>query len=270
MTFVCRGGQALRGSLPITILAYGRAVMNEAITRRDMLKTVGAAAGGIAALSAAIEAAEPQAPSAVEAGPAEYTLPPLPYGYDALEPIIDAQTLKLHHDMHHAGYVRGLNAAMGKLAEAAKAGETAMVKYWMADAAFNGAGHVLHSLYWTNLAPGGGKLDGPVARMAARDFGSTEAFLAQFTAITGSVPGSGWGLLSYEPVGRRLIITGVQKHEDVYVAGAAPLLVVDVWEHAYYLKYQNRRGEYVDAVVKNLIDWSAVNKRLEAAMMKMA
>jgi len=240
--------------------------MTDSITRRDMLKHVGLAAGTLAVLGhenaagemgEAVETTDPIKP---------YTLGPLPYGYGALAPHIDQRTLRLHHDKHHAGYVKGLNAALDKIAAAARTSDTASVKYWARDAAFHGSGHVLHTLYWANMAPGGGgRPGGRVEKMIARQYGCYDAFASIFAATTRSVPGSGWGVLSLEPAGGRLVVTGVEKHENVDIIGAVPLLVCDVWEHAYYLKYQNRRGDYVDAFMEHLVNWDAVNRRLAEA-----
>ncbi|MEJ2734932.1 MAG: superoxide dismutase [Anaerolineae bacterium] len=189
-----------------------------------------------------------------------HELPPLPYPYDALEPHIDEQTMRLHHDIHHAGYVKGLNNAEAKLAEARAAGDFALVKHWSREAAFHGSGHLLHSIFWPNMisaseaksAPGGA-----LAEAIERDFGSFEAFKAQFIAAATAVEGSGWGILAYRPSDDALVILTAEKHQNLTQWGVIPLLVLDVWEHAYYLKYQNRRGEYVKNFF-NIINWENV------------
>jgi len=243
--------------------------MDTSITRRGLLRDAGIAAGALAVLGCRQRADENMVPGVAADGTAasgRYSLPPLPYSRDALEPYIDAQTVELHHDTHHAGYVRGLNAALGKLNAARAEGDVSMARYWARDVAFNGSGHILHSLYWANMAPGGGgEPSGAVAEMIEAQFGSFEAFSKVFSAVSGAVDGSGWGVLAYEPVGRALVVTGVEKHENVDVIGSTPLLVLDVWEHAYYLKYQNRRSEYVAAFMKHLTHWETVNRRLAAA-----
>jgi Fe-Mn family superoxide dismutase len=243
--------------------------MGHGITRRNFLRDAGVFAGSAALLGLTDPApgqSGGQGRSTLGAtGP--YELPPLPYGYAALAPAIDEQTLRLHHDTHHAGYVRGLNAALDKLADARRSGDTSMVRYWVSDAAFHGSGHVLHTLYWRSMRPGGGgEPGGTLGRMIRRDFGSLENFRNEFAAASSSVQGSGWGVLSYEPIGSRLVCAGVTVHENQDIIGSIPLLACDVWEHAYYLNYQNRRGEYVSAFVDRLIDWEAANQRLEAAM----
>ena len=196
-----------------------------------------------------------------------HELPKLPYAYDALEPYIDEQTMKLHHDIHHAGYVNGLNAAEAKLAAARAAGDFSAVKHLSREAAFHGSGHLLHSVFWPNMiaasqaqaAPGG-----DLADAIARDFGSFEAFKGQFVAASIAVEGSGWGILAYRPTDDTLVVLTAEKHQNLTQWGVVPLLVLDVWEHAYYLKYQNRRGEYVNNFF-NIINWADVAERYAQA-----
>jgi len=198
--------------------------------------------------------------------PGDYTLPDLPYPYDALEPQLDAQTLKLHHDKHHAGYVKGANAAVEALEKARADGDYAMIKNWERALAFHGSGHVLHTLYWTSMWPGGrGQPSADLAKALDASLGGKDKMLAQFGAATKAVEASGWGVLAWEPVGKRLIVLQAERHQDLTVWGCVPLLVCDVWEHAYYLKYQNKRADYVDAVV-GILDWESANKRFAAAM----
>ncbi|MFW6154919.1 MAG: superoxide dismutase [Planctomycetota bacterium] len=242
--------------------------MDGSVTRRDVLRQASVAAGAMAtgAMASARAAEESAGAMTPPADAAPYTLPPLPYGYDALEPYLGARTLKLHHDTHHAGYVRGANAALSKLAEARRRGDTAMAGEYAARLAFHGSGHVLHTLYWRSMAPGGGGTpSGRIGVVIGRQFGSYDAFAGQFKAISTSVQGSGWGVLAWEPLGERLVIMPVKNHENVVVMGMTPLMVVDVWEHAYYLKYQSGRADYVEAFVDHLIDWPAVDRRLVAA-----
>lgn len=198
----------------------------------------------------------------------KHELPPLPYAYDALEPHIDEQTMRLHHDKHHLGYVNGLNKAEEKLAEARAAGDFAMVKHWSREAAFHGSGHFLHAIFWPNMAPagngGGGAPSGALAEQINKDFGSVEAFKAHFSAAANAVEGSGWALLVWQPVGEKLEVLQSEKHHNLTQWGVVPLLVLDVWEHAYYLKYQNNRGAYVEAFW-NVVNWSDVAERFKAA-----
>ncbi len=189
-----------------------------------------------------------------------HKLPPLPYDYDALEPHIDAKTIKLHHDVHHLGYVNGLNEAEVKLAEARSSDDYSLVKHWERELAFHGAGHFLHSLYWENMSPtAGGSPGGPLAEAVDRRFGSFEAFLKHFKAAGAAVEGSGWVLLVQQQRGTLEILTA-EKHQNLSQWMVNPLLACDLWEHAYYLKYQNRRNEYLEAFTK-VIHWEDVERR---------
>lgn len=196
-----------------------------------------------------------------------YVLPPLPYEYDALEPHIDIQTMRLHHDIHHLGYVNGLNAALDGLKTLRETG-TGDVKALSRELAFHGSGHFLHVLFWRNMASpdagGGGEPEGALAEAITRAFGSFDAFWKHFAAACIGVEASGWGILAYEPMADSLIIMQSEKHHDLTAWGAVPLLALDVWEHAYYLRYQNRRGEYVQAF-RHVINWSDVAERFAAA-----
>lgn len=195
-----------------------------------------------------------------------YTLPELPYAFDALEPHLDEQTMKLHHGIHHQGYVNGLNNALSKLQEARTNGDYSLVKHWSREVSFHGGGHYLHTLFWAVMSPNGGGLPQNVALKTQidKDFGSFDAFKAHFLAASNAVEGSGWGILAWEPVGQRLIIHQVEKQQDMSTWSNIPLLMVDVWEHAYYLKYQNKRGAYTEAFM-NVVNWDEVTRRFELA-----
>jgi len=191
----------------------------------------------------------------------KHQLPPLPYAYEALEPHMDEATVRLHHDKHHQGYVDGLNKAEEKLQEAREKGDYSLVKHWERELAFHGSGHIFHTLYWENMKPGGGgEAVGPIAEQIVKDFGSYAAFRAQFKAAAVAVEGSGWTVLVWNPVFNKLEILMAEKHQNLAQWGVVPLLIVDVWEHAYYLKYQNRRADFVEAWF-NLINWDDVNGR---------
>ncbi len=230
-------------------------------SRREMIGSLGAVvgAGGWMALGAAEASAQPRG--------GVYDLPPLPYPADALEPYIDAQTMELHHDRHHAGYVRGLNIALGKMEVARRMRDFTDIKTLSRDAAFHGSGHMLHSILWTNMAPqGGGKpaASSRIARAIDRDFGGFGAFAEHFRTAARTVEGSGWGILGFEPTAKRLVVLQAEKHQNLSVWGVVPLLVVDVWEHAYYLKYRNARDAYVAAFM-NVVNWRDVDDRLNHA-----
>ncbi|MBM3326958.1 MAG: superoxide dismutase [Calditrichaeota bacterium] len=191
-----------------------------------------------------------------------HELPPLPYSYEALEPHIDAQTVRLHHDMHHKSYVDGLNNAEAKLEEARQKGDFALIKHWSREAAFHGSGHILHTIFWENMKPnGGGEPSGVLAEAIKRDFGSFEIFKDQLLAAANAVEGSGWALLVCQGgKDKKLAILQTEKHQNLTQWGVTPLLALDVWEHAYYLKYQNRRAEFTKAFM-NLVNWDDVAKR---------
>ena len=195
-----------------------------------------------------------------------HKLPPLPYPYEALEPYIGRKTVEIHHDKHHLGYVNGLNKAEEAMAKAREAGDMSLVRYWERELAFNGSGHILHSVYWTNMAPpgSGGAPSAALSAAIDRAFGSMEGFKNQFTAAADQAHGSGWSVLAWNTAWRRLEILQVLRHEDLIQWGGIPLLVADVWEHAYYLDYQNRRSEYL-AAWWNLVNWNDVSRRLSSA-----
>ena len=237
--------------------------MENRLTRREAIM-------GMSLASLSIPLMKLSSPSSAFAAtlPAEepYVLAPLPYPYDALEPHIDKQTLELHHGKHHNGYVQGFNAALTKLKEARAAGDFSLIKHLSRELAFHGSGHLLHTLYWENMGPdGGGKPKGLLMDALTAHFGGYEQFEKQFMAATITVEASGWGVLAYEPLGRRLLIFQAERHQHLTIWGVVPLLICDAWEHAYYLKYQNRRADYVKAFF-NVINWDTVGKRLEKAL----
>lgn len=212
---------------------------------------------------------QPVTPESMGWDPAsrQYILPPLPYKYDALEPHIDKQTMELHHDKHHKGYVDGLNKALATLADIRTGKRDGSdIKHWERELAFNGSGHFLHVLFWNVMGPpsagAGGQARGEIASQIERDFGSYKQFADQFQAAANAVEGGGWGILVYEPIAGQLLIMQAEKHQNLTAWGVIPLLPVDVWEHAYYLKYQNRRKDYVAAFM-NVINWDSVNRNLQ-------
>ena len=194
-----------------------------------------------------------------------YTLPPLDYDYAALEPHYAARALELHHDKHHRAYVDGLTRVLDRLAVARATSNLTSVVGLEKALAFNLSGHVLHSLFWKNLTPhDGGRPDDELAAAIDDQFGSFDAFRRQLTQAVVSVQGSGWGALTWEPVGQRLLIEQIYDHQGNVGQGGMPLLVIDAWEHAYYLQYQNRRADYVDAIW-HVLDWEAAARRLARA-----
>jgi len=199
---------------------------------------------------------------------ADYTLPDLPYDYAALEPSISGRIMELHHSKHHQTYVTGANTALAQLAEARESGNLANVNKLEKDLAFNLGGHVNHSIFWTNLSPEGG--DKPTGELAAAiddQFGSFDAFQAHFTATALGVQGSGWAVLAWDSIGARLIVLQFFDQQSNLPAGIVPLLMLDVWEHAYYLDYQNVRADYVKAFW-NITNWANVQERFSVAQEK--
>lgn len=190
-----------------------------------------------------------------------YELPALPYKYEDLEPVISAEIMRLHHDIHHAGYVKGANAALEKL-EKARRGEIEInTREVLRDLSFHLNGHLLHSIFWPNMkAPEeSNKPGGRIADAIEKGFGSFDAFKKEFSAAAKSVEGSGWATLSKDERGN-LFVLGIEKHNLMHVAGLKPLLVLDVWEHAYYLQYKNKRGDYVEQWWK-VVNWEDVDSR---------
>ncbi|MNO35978.1 Superoxide dismutase [Mn/Fe] [compost metagenome] len=194
-----------------------------------------------------------------------HTLPPLPYAYNALEPYIDEKTMRIHHDKHHQSYVDGLNKAEKKLAEARKTKNFDLVKHWERELAFNGAGHYLHTIFWNVMSPqGGGRPTGALLDAIEHSFGSYEAFKEQFTEAADKVEGGGWAILVWSPRSRRLEILTAEKHQNLSQWDVIPLLALDVWEHAYYLKHQNKRADYIKDWWK-VVNWPYVSERFTAA-----
>jgi Fe-Mn family superoxide dismutase len=193
----------------------------------------------------------------------EYRLPPLPYDYNALEPLYDEKTLRIHHDKHHAAYVKGLNEALQKLEAARQANDYSSIQALSLQSAFHGSGHVLHTLFWHSMSPGKPQMPASLAEAMTRSFGSVQNAQSQFAAATKAVEGSGWGVLVYEPIADRLLLLQCEKHQNLTIWNTVPLLVCDVWEHAYYLQYQNNRATWVDSFMK-LANWPFAAARLEA------
>ncbi|ORX95626.1 manganese and iron superoxide dismutase [Basidiobolus meristosporus CBS 931.73] len=193
---------------------------------------------------------------------AKHTLPDLPYDYDALEPVINTEIMRLHHSKHHQTYVNNLNVAEEKNAEAVSKSDLTTQISLQSALKFNAGGHINHSIFWTNLAPikeGGGELPkGELSEAITRDFGSLDAFIKQFNAQTAAVQGSGWGWLGYNKAKQSLQIQTTQ-NQDV-LTDLVPLLGVDVWEHAYYLQYKNVRPDYLTEIWK-VVNWKNVAER---------
>jgi len=199
---------------------------------------------------------------------AQYALPDLAYDYSALEPSISGAIMELHHSKHHQTYVTGANTAIDALAEARDKGDLAHVNKLEKDLAFNLGGHINHSIFWTNMSPNGGdKPTGDLAAAIDEHFGSFDKFTAHFTAVALGVQGSGWAILAWDAIGQRPIIVQLFDQQGNLPIGLVPLLMLDVWEHAYYLDYKNVRADYVKAFW-NIVDWENVARRYAAAREK--
>jgi superoxide dismutase, Fe-Mn family len=233
-------------------------------SRRDFLKAIPAVAGAAALSTRNAFALNSESLPVDQNG--KYTLPPLTYDYNALEPHIDEQTMRLHHDKHHLGYVNGLNAAIKNLEKARESDDYNLVQHLSLKLAFHGSGHLLHTILWQNMSPdGGGTPKGELAEAIVVNFGSLEKFNKHFVAASSTVEGSGWGIFAFEPFGKKLVVLQAEKHQNLTQWGVIPLLVVDVWEHAYYLKYQNRRKDYIKAFL-NVVNWNDVSRRYQKAL----
>ena len=194
-----------------------------------------------------------------------YTLPDLDYDYVALAPHIAPEIMELHHSKHHAAYVAGANTALEQLAAAREKGEFGAIPKLEKDLAFHLGGHINHSVFWKNMSPdGGGEPDGDVAAAIDEFFGSFDGLKGQFNAAANSIQGSGWSMLVWDTLGQRLNINQLFDQQGNLPAGTVPLLMLDVWEHAYYLDYLNVRADYVSAFW-NIANWADVAKRFDAA-----
>ncbi|TYS18533.1 superoxide dismutase [Rossellomorea vietnamensis] len=194
-----------------------------------------------------------------------HKLPPIPYPYKALEPYIDKRIMELHHDKHHQSYVDGLNKAENEMEKARRMNDFALIKHWEREAAFNGAGHYLHTIFWNIMSPqGGGKPKGALLAEINSSFGSFDQFKRHFSEAAKNVEASGWAILVWSPRSHRLEILQAEKHQNLSQWDVIPLLVLDVWEHAYYLQYENNRGKYVDNWW-NVVNWNEVEKRYNEA-----
>ncbi|WP_289019993.1 superoxide dismutase [uncultured Ornithinimicrobium sp.] len=194
-----------------------------------------------------------------------YTLPDLPYDYAALEPHISAEIMELHHSKHHKAYVDGANTALEKLAAARDSGDFGTVPMLEKNLAFNLGGHTNHSVFWQNMSPeGGDRPDGEVAAMIDQHFGSFEGFKGQFEAAGTTIQGSGWAVLSWDSIAQQPLVFQLWDQQGNVPIGQTPLLMLDMWEHAFYLQYKNVKADYVSAWW-NVVNWSDVSQRLERA-----
>jgi Fe-Mn family superoxide dismutase len=196
---------------------------------------------------------------------ATYTLPDLPYDPAALEPHISGRIMELHHDKHHAAYVTGANTTLEKLHDMRGKGDFSVISMLEKNLAFHVSGHVLHSIFWTNLSPdGGGEPSGELGDLLEETFGGYLTFRQQMTEAAATIQGSGWALASWEPVAGRVVVQQVHDHQGNHGQGTVPLLAIDAWEHAFYLQYENRKADFFEAIW-NVVNWDDVARRLADA-----
>ncbi len=196
---------------------------------------------------------------------AHYVLPDLPYDYAALDPHISGEIMELHHSKHHQAYVNGLNSTLEQLAQARDNGEFGAIVGLQKTLAFNLGGHINHSIFWSNLSPGGGgKPTGDLAAAIDEHFGSFEQFQGHFTATATTIQGSGWAILAWDPLGRRPLIVQLYDQQANVPIGLVPIVMLDMWEHAFYLQYKNVKPDYVKAWW-NVVNWADATARFDSA-----
>lgn len=231
------------------------------VKRRSFLQTMGVSAG-LATLGATTAASATDYDDATHM---TYELPDLPYEYDALEPVIEKRIMEIHHTEHHQTYVDGANEALEDFEQFRESGDYDGVRAAKRDFSFNLSGHVNHTVFWENMSPdGGGEPEGDLHESIDSAFGSFDAFQAEFIEAANEVQPIGWAMLFYEPVGDQLVIGQIESQNQLVHQDSTPLLTLDVWEHAYYLQYENNPDEYIDAWW-DVVDWEDVAVRCRAA-----
>lgn len=195
----------------------------------------------------------------------EFALQPLPYKFEFLEPNMDAETVDLHYTFHHGGAVKGANKDLQMIKKAMDNNDLETVDFWTKKLSYHFSSHVLHTIFWTNLTNKKTEPGGELLKRIERDFGSYDRLKSYIVETSKNVDGNGWGILVYQPYADKLSVIQCENHEKLLQWGAIPLLVIDVWEHAYYLKYKNKRGDFVDALF-NIINWDNVAQRLDLAV----
>lgn len=197
--------------------------------------------------------------------PGKHVLPELSYSYDALEPYISKEIMELHHKKHHRAYIDGLNKAELELKAARKNNHFSLIKHWTRELSFHGSGHYLHTIFWKNMSPhGGGNPTGQLLKDIESYFGNLNYFQHHFTEAAKQVEGNGWAVLVWAPRARHLEILQTEKHMNMTQWDTIPILVLDVWEHAYYLQYKNNREEYIKNWWK-VVNWNDVEMRFDRA-----
>lgn len=190
---------------------------------------------------------------------------PLPYSESFLEPYMDSETVHLHYTFHHGGATKAANTDLKKIREAMDSGNLETVDYWTKKLTYHLSSHILHSVFWTNLTNKTTEPGGDLLKRMEKDFGSFEKLKGYLAQTAKNVDGNGWGILGYQPYTDKLTVLQCENHEKLTQWGVIPLLVIDVWEHSYYLKYKNKRADFVDALFR-IINWDNAAQRLNDAV----
>lgn len=195
----------------------------------------------------------------------EFIQADLPYSNNFLEPCMDEETLYLHHTFHHGGAVKGANNDLKMINEAMSQGNFELVDHWTKKLCYHFSSHILHSIFWTNLTNKKTEPKGQLLKYIEKSFSTFDNLKGLLGKVSKSVEASGWGILAYQPYADRLTVMPCEDHQKITQWGCIPLLVIDVWEHAYYITYRNRRGEFVDCIM-DIINWDNVAQRLDIAL----
>lgn len=234
-------------------------------TRRDFIQNAGIASAGVLLASTDVVGAEASGyVDKLTNVNGKYEAAPLPFAYDALEPHIDARTVELHYNFHHKPAAAAATKAEDALAKSRETNDFALVKFYEKELSYQLSSHILHTIYWTSVSGKGGEPSGAFAKAIDRDFGSYSRFKAQLLAASLAVEASGWGIVGYLPATDRIMVLQCENHQKLTAWGIQPLLVLDVFEHAYYLKYQNKRNDYLNQLT-SLLNWDNAALRLQSA-----
>jgi len=237
------------------------------MNRKDFLRT-GTALGAITLLPLNNAFTQSLASNSIDKlvdGNGNFIQQPLPYSETFLEPYMDAETLHLHYTFHHGGAIKGANKDVAMVKKALDESNLETVDFWTKKLSFHFSSHILHSIFWTNLTSKSSSPKGELLKRIEKSFGSFDRLKVLIAATAKNVDGNGWGILAYQPYSDSLTILQCENHEKLTQWGAIPILVIDVWEHAYYLKYKNKRPDFVDALF-NIINWDNVALRLNDAL----
>jgi superoxide dismutase, Fe-Mn family len=237
------------------------------MTRKDFLKS-SAALGLVSSIDANNVFASHRTNNAIDKlvdAQGNYVQQVLPYAETFLEPYMDAETLHLHYTFHHGGAVKAANKDMAMIKKALDENNLETVDFWTKKLSFHASSHILHSIFWTNLTIAQTQPKGALLKRIENNFSSFDKLKALISETSKNLDGNGWGILAYQPYSDSLTVLQCENHEKLTQWGAIPLLVIDVWEHSYYLKYKNKRADFVDAVF-NIINWDNVAGRLDDAL----